>query len=483
MFLSDWKPNRADPVPLYKQIANFIRQKISHGEWPLGSKIPTERMLAREFGVNRSTVVTAFAELTAEGLIEGSSGSGTRVVNNTWTVMAARSAPDWDAYTRAGAYRPSLPTVQDINQTENSPTIIRLGTAGPPPELFPTDMLQSILPKLPTMMKSLDYEDPKGLLYLRQQISEYAKKRGIEASPSSILIVSGALQALQLISMGLLKRGSVVLAEKPSYVQSLSVFQSAGMKMAGLPLDKDGLVTDAIPQQKREQKATILYTIPCFHNPTGILMSEERRKQLLTICEQEQLPIVEDDVYRDVWLDHKPPAPLKAMDKNGLVLYLGSMSKTLGPGLRIGWLIGPDPVVNRLADLKMQLDYGSSSLSQWTVAECLKSGLYEQHLQKTRETLQKRREAALHALERHMTGMASWSCPSGGFFIWLRLHRPVSMRALFEKALQQEVLLYPGNIYDRSDHHHIRLSYGNASPAELEEGISRLSKIIQKCER
>ncbi|RNB85459.1 PLP-dependent aminotransferase family protein [Brevibacillus fluminis] len=483
MFISDWKPNRAHPAPLYKQITDFIREKITNGEWPLGSKIPPERKLAQAFGVNRSTIVTAFAELTAEGLIEGSSGSGTRVVNDTWAIMAAHSAPDWDAYTRAGVYRPNLPTVQDINQSENSPTIIRLGSAGPAPELFPTDMLQTILQKLPTKMKSLDYEDPKGLLFLREQVSEYAKKRGIDASPSSILIVSGALQALQLISIGLLKRGSVVLTENPSYVQSLSVFQSAGMKMIGLPLDKDGLGTNTIPQNKREQKATILYTIPCFHNPTGILMSEERRKQLLTICEREQLPIVEDDVYRDLWLDHVPPAPLKAKDKNGLVLYLGSMSKTLGPGLRIGWLIGPDPVINRLADLKMQLDYGSSSLSQWTVAECLQSGLYEQHLQVTRETLRKRRDAALHALEKYMTGIASWTSPTGGFFIWLRLHRPVSMRALFEKALQQEVLLYPGNIYDRSDHQHLRISYGYASPRELEEGISRLSKIIQKFER
>lgn len=480
MFSTQWKPDRTSPVPLYRQITEFIRQKIKTGEWPLGSKIPTERQLAALLGVNRSTVVTAYSELAADGLIEGNSGSGTRVINNTWAVMAATALPDWDTYTRSGLFRPNLPIVQEINRTESDDQLIHLGTAGPPPELYPRELLQSILGELPEKMGSLGYEEPKGLYHLREQVCAYARSRGIEATPSSVLIVSGALQAFQLISIGLLKKGAAVLAESPSFIQSLFVFQSAGTRLVGLPLDEEGLQTEALADKANEWKGGILYTNPCFHNPTGIVMSERRREQLLAICQERQLPIIEDDVYRDLWLDEQPPLPLKARDQHGLILYLGSMSKCFGPGLRIGWLIGPEPVINRLADLKMQLDYGASSLSQWLVAECLKGGWYELHLQRTRELLRKRREAAVQALQRYMNGLATWTLPGGGFFIWLRLQKPLSLRLLFEHALSGGVLLYPGNIYEHSDQRHIRLSYGYASGEQLEEGIKRLAGFIRK---
>ncbi|MCK9910722.1 GntR family transcriptional regulator, partial [Microbacteriaceae bacterium K1510] len=204
MFSIQWKPDRTSSDPLYRQIIHFVRQKIRGGEWPLGSRLPTERQLAAMLGVNRSTVVTAYSELAADGLIEGKSGGGTRVINNTWAVMAATALPDWEAYTRSGTFRPNLPIVQEINRTESDNQLIRLGTSGPPPELYPQELLESILHTLPAKMGSLGYEEPKGLYHLREQVCIYARNRGIEASPSSVLIVSGALQAFQLISIGLL---------------------------------------------------------------------------------------------------------------------------------------------------------------------------------------------------------------------------------------------------------------------------------------
>jgi len=482
MLTIDWKPTKANG-PLYKQIADYIRKKIGNGEWPVGSRIPSERALAQAFGVNRSTVVTALAELTAEGLLMGNSGSGTRVINNTWTLMASGSPPDWDSYVKAGIHQPNLPTIQEINQAEFLPGIVRLGTGEPSFELYPGEKMQRILHNVSAKVDSLGYLEPKGLLYLREQICSLVKKRGINASPASILIVSGALQALQLISVGILQRGSTVLMEKPSYLQSLHVFQSAGMQLVGLPMDEQGLMMSALLHCTRQQRGTILYTIPSFHNPTGIVMTAQRRHQLLSLCEKEQLPIIEDDVYRDLWLDETAPPPLKADDKNGLVLYLGSMSKSLSPGLRIGWLIGPEPVVNRLADLKMQMDYGASSLSQWAVAEFLTSGLYEEHLQDARESLRKRRETALAALNSCMSGLAEWRTPAGGFYIWLKLIHPVSMRELFETALRQGILLNPGNLYDKGDQQHIRLSYSYASLKDLEKGIKKLAQIVNECKK
>lgn len=209
-------------------------------------------------------------------------------------------------------------------------------------------------------------------------------------------------------------------------------------------------------------------------------MSEERRRKLIDVCEKERLPIIEDDVYRELWLDSPPPPPLKAIDKNGLVLYLGSMSKTLSPGLRIGWIVGPKPVIERLADIKMQTDYGSSSLSQWAVAEWLASGLYHQHLEEVRKELKVRREIMIDLLQRYFSDIATWTVPRGGFYIWLRILPSISIRELFEKSLEHGILLNLGNVYDKHAAQYLRLSYSYASLADLEKGMFRLSKVIRQ---
>jgi GntR family transcriptional regulator, regulator for abcA and norABC len=479
MFTTDWKPNKSSSEPLHKQITDYIKEKISNGEWTIGYRLPPQRTLAKEFEVNRSTVVTAYDELIAEGLIEGKSGSGTRVVNNTWNLLATNPPPDWNSYVKVGTHKPNLPTIQEINQAEFIPGIIRLGTGELSPNLIPSTMMKEIFHQLSYKEISYGYEEPKGLLPLREQISNYLKTIGISASPSSILIVSGALQALQLISVGLLHRGSTVLTEKPSYLHSLNVFQSAGMHLTGIPLDKEGIQANLIQQYKKQQKAALLYTIPSFHNPTGTLMTVERRKQLLNNCQQEQLPLIEDDVYRELWFDEHSPKPIKAFDKHGLVLYLGSLSKSLSPGLRIGWIVGPEPVVEHLADIKMQTDYGSSSLSQWAAVEWFSSGLYSTHLNEVREQLKTRRDFTLDTLNKYFSDIAVWEKPTGGFYIWLRLLPTLSMRKLFEVALSEGILLNPGNVYDNQAEQYLRISYSFASLPNIEDGLKRLSKIVK----
>lgn len=479
MFNTDWKPNKSSPVPLHKQITDFMKEKIANGEWTIGYKLPPQRILAKLLGVNRSTIVTAYDELIAEGLIEGKSGSGTRVVNNTWNLLATTPPPDWDSYVSFGTHKPNLPTIQEINHAEFTPDIIRLGTGELSPNLFPSSSMKKIFHQLANREISYGYEEPLGLLPLREQIASYLKSIGISASPSSILIVSGALQALQLISVGLLHRGSTVLTEKPSYLHSLNVFQSAGMRLMGIPLDKEGIQTKLIPTSKKQQNAALLYTIPTFHNPTGTLMTEGRRNQLLETCKLEQLPLIEDDVYRELWLDEEAPKPIKAFDNHGLVLYLGSLSKSLSPGLRIGWIVGPEPVVEHLADIKMQTDYGSSSLSQWAAAEWFSSGLYHEHLHEVRKQLKTRRDFTLAALDKYFSDLAVWEKPSGGFYIWLRLIPLISMRKLFEMALTEGILLNPGNVYDHQAEQFLRISYSFASLPSIEDGLKRLSKLIK----
>ncbi|MDQ6599035.1 PLP-dependent aminotransferase family protein [Bacillus salipaludis] len=480
MFTIDWKPNKSSSVPLHRQITDFMKEKISNGEWTIGFKLPPQRTLANSLGVNRSTVVAAYDELIAEGLIEGKSGSGTRVVNNTWNLLATTPPPDWNSYVNVGIHQPNLPTIKEINQAEFYPNIIRLGTGELSPSLIPNTLMKKVFNQLSTKEISYGYEEPKGLQPLREQLASYLKTMGIPASPSSILIVSGALQALQLISVGLLHRGSTVLTEKPSYLHSLNVFQSAGMQLIGTPMDREGIETKHISQYKKQHKAALLYTIPSFHNPTGTLMTEERRHQLLEICQQERLPLIEDDVYRELWLDEKPPMPIKAFDKNGLVLYLGSLSKSLSPGLRIGWIVGPEPVVEHLADIKMQTDYGSSSLSQWAATEWFSSGLYTQQLNDVRKELKIRRDFTLTTLNKYFSDLAVWEKPKGGFYVWVRLIPSISIRKLFEMALSEGILLNPGNVYDHQSEQYLRISYSFASLSQIENGLLRLSAIVRR---
>ncbi|MFD2370462.1 PLP-dependent aminotransferase family protein [Brevibacillus sp. GCM10020057] len=476
MIAIDWKPDKSADIPVYLQIVAYLKGKIASGDWPVHTALPTQRALAAAFGVNRSTVVTALEELKAEGLIEATVGSKTVVSNNTWSLLQHAPPPDWLGYVQQGLHPPNSPTIQDINRCEPDPRYIRLGTGELSPRLLPAKQMEEVLAAMGGKVP-LGYAEPKGLLQLRQAISGYLRTRGVEASPASILVVSGALQALQLISLGILQQGSGILVEQPSYLYSLPLFLS-GMRLVGVAMDEEGIRPEAVARQKQLHNAALLYTIPSYHNPTGTLMSDRRREQLLAACMRERLPILEDDVYGELWFDQPGPLPLKSRDANGQVLYVGSLSKTLSPGLRIGWIVGPEPVIERLADVKMQTDYGASSLSQAVAAEWLASGKYGEHVGRMREALRGRRNHVLRLLDRWFGDLAEWQVPAGGFYIWLRLRRAVSMRALFSRALAAGILLNPGYVYDQSDNCHLRLSFAYAVEDELEQALFTVSRLL-----
>jgi len=271
-------------VPKYQQIIDYMKEKIENGEWPIGSKIPSQRQLAKLFHVNRSTVITALDELMADGLIQGQIGAGTIVMNNTWSLLATNPPPDWSEYVKAGIHKPSKLMVREINEAEANKTLIHLSKGELAPHLFPLETMQSIIKNVSEELDYFGYEEQKGFYPLREAISKYVRSFGIHASPDSILIVSGALQALQLISIGLLHRKSTVLLEQPSYLYSLHVFQSANINLSGISMDHHGILpNDLLKRIKYSQKNNILYSIPCFQNPTGILMSKERRKEKLKV--------------------------------------------------------------------------------------------------------------------------------------------------------------------------------------------------------
>ncbi len=474
-----WLLERDQNLPLYRQIEQQLRQRISSGEWPVGTRLPSQRRLAEQLGVNRSTVTQALDELASWGIVAGNKGGGTRVVNNTWNRLAA-NAIDWDSYVESGAHQPNLPAIQQINEAEYRADIIRTGTGEPGPELLPAERVRRILADA-SDEPFLGYEEPKGSLRLRQQIVHYVARQGILCSPESILIVSGALQALQLIAIGLLQRPSNILAEAPSYIQSVRVFQSAGIGVHSVRMDEQGIMMNHLRQQITEQQPGLLYTIPTFHNPTGTIMSSERRAELLELSSSLSLPLIEDDVYRELSLNGEPPHPLKSQDRQGNILYLGSLSKMMSPGIRVGWIIAPVPVIDRLADIKMQTDYGSSGLSQYVAARWLADGHQEQHGIWLREQLRTRRARLLAALEHHFGDIAEWNVPAGGFYIWLRLPVAVNVHRLFKLALREHILIHPGYMYDRQAAHHLRLSYSYAGMEQLEQSIQRLRQLVRQC--
>ncbi|WP_046176150.1 aminotransferase-like domain-containing protein [Domibacillus indicus] len=441
-------------------VAGWIKEQIEGGRWSLGTKIPSQRVLAEELSVNRSTVVAALEQLKTDGIIQGIMGKGTIVANNTWSLLA------------------SLPSDnQRASQAAHS-GIIDLSRGELAEDVFPENYLNDVLGRLTGKINTLGYEERAGYEPLREAIASYMSRQGTPVSPSSILVVSGAMQGFQLIASGLLEQGSSILLEEPSYLYSIHTFQSLGMTLKGIPMDHEGLLPNSLQSVWASGQKGALYTIPCFHNPTGVLMSEARRKEILSYCSANRLPIIEDDIYRDLWLDTPPPPSLKSQDSAGNVLYIGSLSKTLSPGLRIGWIAGSDSVIERLAGVKMQADYGTSSLSQRVAAEWLGEGLYEHHLEYVRKELKKRRQAASASLERHLSDLAEWTIPDGGFFIWLRLNQNISLKELYTEALNEGILFHPGSIYTEGSSRAIRLSFGYASPGQFEEGVKRMRKWI-----
>ena len=475
-----WKPNKASSKILHEQIEYYIKIQISKGNWVIGTKLPSQRSLAETFEVNRSTVVEALENLKSEGIIEGRGKAGTFIVNNTWSLYLSSKNTNWKRYLDEGIHKPNLPIIQAINRLEFDDDMIRIGTGELSPSLFPYEKMKDVFYKMSENIVELGYLEAKGLLRLREVICKYVKKYGIETEPSSVMIVSGALQGLQLISLGIAPVGSNILIEKPSYLSSLHVFQSSGMKLTGIEMNEGGLQFERILKNISKRNMNFLYTIPTFHNPTGITMPYERREKILDLCKNERIPIIEDDVYRELWIDEKPPVPIKAIDRNGNVLYLGSTSKSLAPGFRIGWIIGPEPIIDRLSDIKMQTDYGSSSLSQWAIAEWIASGYYEEYLEFIREELRKRRDLALNVLEDKFKSLANWNIPKGGFYIWLTLKEEINLKYLFSEAEKNKILINPGNVYDNTNSRNLRISYSYASYGDIEFALAKLADIISK---
>jgi GntR family transcriptional regulator, regulator for abcA and norABC len=473
----EWNLDRSNDKPLYKQIADFIERRISYGELPAGTILPSERELAKRLKVNRSTVVAAYEELRASGLIESRIGSGTRVSKDIWGI-ARKRIPNWRKYIEAGVYLPNLPLVRRIFQETRDHDLIDMGSGELSSHLFPDAAFRKLMSQK-EFNGYLGYEDSKGNLALRETIAAHVLTyRNIHATPSSILITSGAQQAIHLIVHSLLSPGDAVAIEDPSYCYSLQLFKSAGIRTFHLPVDEHGVNPDDIIALQKKHGIRMIFLNPNFQNPTGTVLSQERRKAILSISSEYGIPIVEDDPYSLISMNGKSVPSLKSEDSNGTVLYVSSLSKIVASGLRIGWIIGPQTVIERLADVKQQVDFGHSIFPQWIANQFMASDDFDSHLLSLRQELKVKRDLLVASLKQELPDEADFYIPDGGIHLWCKLHPAVNDYALLEVSMQRGVVFVPGSVLG-SKQGYVRFTFGRTETSCISEGIKRFAEALR----
>lgn len=473
----EWSLNIESSTPCYLQIYNYIKRSIFSGHLPIGTKLPTQKELSEKFGVNRSTIVSAIELLAADDLIKSNGKAGTFVKNNAHSLKAP-PPPNWVDYIQAGSYYPNKSTAQLINNNEHRSDIYALTRPELSKELFMPEMLEAMQKYSALEPDLLRYEHPNGNFLLRENLCRYYADLGVTVNPDQILIVSGALQALYLIAAGILFKGSAILTEEQSYIYSVNMFQSAGMRLFGISADKDGMNLDNLEKTHIHTNASILYCVPNFNNPTGTLMGEEKKQKLYQLCQSRKLPVIEDDTYRELYFTKYKPAPLKAYDTNELILLVGSCSKVLFPGFRLGWIVGTKTVIDRLADVKMQIDLGTNAISQNLMNFLFENNYYTKHLDHIRGCLKDRRDLVLDILAHNFHGLCSWNVPKGGVYLWLNINPKISVSKLFKRCLESNVLFWPGYIYSNHSNNSIRISYSYLSTKDLECSLLLLKQCM-----
>ncbi|HYG58971.1 MAG TPA: PLP-dependent aminotransferase family protein [Symbiobacteriaceae bacterium] len=466
--------DRSSSAPLYQQLRDQIRQRIFSGSLPAGTRLPPERSLANTLGVNRTTVVNAYRELAAEGLVEGRVGHG--------TVVLAPPTPPAHGPVRpmhwASVSEGEDPVMADINAVVRRPGSISFAHGEMSPDLFPTVRLKDLFAKaLAAGGAPLGYGPVSGYLPLREAI---AARTG--ASPGEVLVLGGSQLALYLISRVLLQPGDTVLVEVPSYINTLGLFSSQGVRVVPAPADQDGLQVEGLGEIFLRYRPKLLFTEPTFQNPLGVTMSLERRRQLLQLAARHQVGIVEDDPYGDLRFAGDRLPSLKSMDPGGYVIYLSSFSKSVAPGLRVAYMMAPPAVVERVAASRGMLDFRAALLNQWVMASFMRDGHLDEHLRELRPVLLRRRDLLADALRQHMPPGVTWHLPQGGYHLWCTLPRPLRARRLLSEAAREGVAFLPGDYYGPSDQARrgVRLNFTYPSEPQIVDGVRRLAAAVRR---
>jgi 2-aminoadipate transaminase len=368
--------------------------------------------------------------------------------------------------------------VREILKVAEQPEVLSFAGGLPAPELFPVDAVAEAHAEVLAKdgPAALQYSTTEGYLPLREWVAARLARRDIRVSAEEVLITSGSQQGIDLVARVLLDAGDTVAVENPGYLAALQTFSGCEAEFLPLSSDEDGIDVQALEEAPTLPK--LVYLVPEFHNPKGTTLSVERREQLVRFCRSHGIVILEDNPYGELRFSGEAPPPLAALDEH--VVHLGTLSKTLAPGLRLGWLAGPPELVRAANIAKQAADLHTATLAQRATAALLARFDYDAHLRRLRQVYAERCRAMLTALARHLPSGTRWTHPDGGLFIWAQL--PVDTDQIFAEALRERVAFVPGSAFfaEAPRHDFLRLNYSNRPPELIEEGIARLGRVVRR---
>lgn len=463
--------------PQYLQIVDGIVDGVRRGRLRPGDRLPGTRALAAHLGVNRSTVVTAFDELIAEGWLEARPGSSTRVAQALPPAAGVgRGAP------RPGKLPYKLPgrSLPAVTAPVDEPRVLAFGGGLPDLRLIPAAALARAHRRALRRggRRLLGYGDPSGLLELRVAIAALlSTTRGLAVSADDLVVTRGAQMALYLAAHAVLAPGDAVAVEDLGYAPAWEALRTAGADLLPLPVDEHGLDVDALERLLRRRALQAVYVTPHHQLPTLVTLSAERRLRLLELARRHRFCILEDDYDHEVHFEGSPVLPLAHIDDAGSVLYVGTLSKVLAPGLRLGFLHAAPEVLERARRHRQLIDRQGDQATEAAVAELFEEGEVARHTNRVRRVLRGRRTAALEALEHHLPGVFAVEVPRGGMALWARAVEGDDVCAWAERALAAGVRVAPARrfTFDGRPRPAFRLGYASLTEAEIDEAVRRLA--------
>jgi len=481
--------DRNSQTPLYLQIRNQVRQLILSRTLQMGCRLPPERKLADTLGVNRSTVVNAYRELEADGLIESHVGRGTTVKTPPAGEGGEKSdlvvqPLAWKHFYSRQAARMFNPLISNVLELVAREDVISFAVGVPSQEFYPMEAFNLILSEL-TAGKGyylVEHGPTAGHYPLREYLAEFMSERGVDTGPENIIVLSGSQQGLDIVAKVFLEPGDVVVVEEPSYLGAIQVFAAAGARVFSVPVDGEGMRVDLLEQILSRYRPKLIYTLPTFQNPSGVGMSIARREELLKLAYRYHVPILEDDPYSELYYEGGPVRSLKSMDVHDHVIYLSTFSKMLFPGLRLGWFVAPATLARQLVMAKQLVDLHSNTLSQWAMEAFCRRGMLEEHLRKVRGKYAAKRDAMLTSLEEFAPSGLRWNRPDGGFYLWCELPEGLHAGALLSRAAEKMVAFLPGDAFyaNGGGTDRIRLSFSRYPEETIREGIRRICETMDE---
>lgn len=465
---------------LYEQVAHQITGLIEQGTLRPGERIPSVRRFSTQNGISISTVMQAYALLEDRGLIEARPQSG-YYVRHRFRELPPEPAISHPPLSASRVIVGDL--VMRIHEALENPDIVPFGAACPGLDLLPSRKLNRTLGAIlrRTNYAGVTYQSVLGHQALRHQISRRALDWGCHLAETDIITTFGCTEALNLCLRAVAEPGDTIAVESPTYFGILQIIESLKMKAVEIATDpKTGISLEALAAviKKRMIKACLL--TPTFHNPLGCCMPEENKKQLLKLITPHEIPLIEDDIYGDLYHGADRPKPVKAFDKNGLVLLCSSFSKTLSAGYRIGWT-SPGRFKTRVERLKLTNTMATAPLLEMAIAEMLSNGGYDHYLRRIRKAYAKQVQLTTQAICKYFPAGTKVTRPMGGFLLWVELPKSVNALALYRKALAEQISIAPGSLFSAKQRYpnFIRLSCGHPWSEELASALERLGQLAK----